>query len=74
VTAVGFQIVELETDGDVVKQRKVVPHPFPTFDDAKLQVERVISKYAESGYSEEHAYWWFRTLDGESARLLIEGV
>jgi len=34
----GFQIVELEMDGEDVRIRKVVPYPFPTFGEAKLRV------------------------------------
>ena len=70
----GFQIVELEMDGEDVRNRKVVPYPFPTFGEAKLRVQHAISKYAEYGYGEERAFWWFRTFNGESSRMVIEHV
>jgi hypothetical protein len=70
----GFQIVELEMDGEAVKQRKVAPFPFATKDEAKHQIEIIIRKYASSGYCREQDYWWFCALNGDTSRLVIEGV
>jgi hypothetical protein len=70
----GFRLVELEMDGEAVKQRKVAPFPFATRDEAKRQIEIIIGKYASSGYCREQDYWWFRALNGDASRLLIEGV
>jgi hypothetical protein len=74
VSSMGFQIVELEMDGEVIRQRKVVAIPFPTRDEAIRQVETTIGNYASNGYCREQGYWWFRALDGDTSRFVIEGV
>jgi hypothetical protein len=70
----GFQIVELEMDGKVVKERKVVVIPFPTRDEAVRQIETIISNYSSNGHCAEQGYWWFRALNGDVSRFVIEGV
>ena len=71
-----FQIVELALDSnDNVVERKVVPYPYQTREEAVDTIESVVTRFAEAGYEPEGDFWWAMAGDGETRiRLIIEGV
>jgi hypothetical protein len=75
VVAVAFQIVELTLDADDnVIERRVVPYPYPTREEAITAIECIVSTFAEAGYEPAQTFWWAVAGDGDRTRFIIEGV
>jgi hypothetical protein len=75
IVAVAFHIVELTLDADDnVIERRVVPYPYPTREEAVTAIECVVSTFAEAGYEPAQSFWWAVADDGDRARFIIEGV
>ena len=75
VVAVAFQIVELSLDADDnVIERRVVPFPYPTREEAVTAIECIVSTFAEAGYEPAQKFWWAVANDGDRTRFIIEGV
>jgi hypothetical protein len=75
VVAVAFQIVELTLDADDnVIERRVVPYPYPTREEAVTAIECIVSTFAEAGYEPAQEFWWAVANDGDRTRFIIEGV
>jgi len=54
-----FQIVELDLDSnDNVVERKVVPYPYQTREEAVDTIESVVTRFAEAGYEPGGDFWW----------------
>jgi hypothetical protein len=70
-----FQIVELALDSnDNVVERRVVPYPYQTREEAVDTIESVVTRFAEAGYEPEGDFWWAIGGDGETrVRFIIEG-
>jgi hypothetical protein len=71
-----FQVVELSLDAeDNVVDRRAIPYPYPTRDEAVDTIESVLSRFAQSGYEVEGDFWWASAGDGKTRiRFIIEGV
>ena len=70
-----FHIVELTLDADDnVIERRVVPYPYPTREEAVTAIECIVSTFAETGYEPAQKFWWTVADDGDRARFIIEGV
>ena len=71
-----FQVVELTLDrDDHVINRKVIPYPYPTRDEAVDTIESVLLRHAASGDETEGDFWWAASSDGKTRiRFIIEGV
>jgi hypothetical protein len=76
VVAVAFQIVELTLEADDrVIERRVVPFPYPTRQEAVTAIECIVSTFGEAGYEPEGDFWWATTGNGETrVKFIIEGV
>jgi hypothetical protein len=75
IVAVAFQIVELTLDAnDSVIERRVVPYPYPTREEAIPAIECIVSTFAEAGYEPAQKFWWAVADDGDRTRFIIEGV
>ena len=73
--AVAFQIVALTLDADDnVIERRVVPHPYPTREEAVTAIECIVSMFADAGYEPAQKFWWTIAHDGDRTRFIIEGV
>ena len=52
-----FQIVELALDSnDNVVERRVVPYPYQTREEAVDTIESVVTRFAEAGYEPEECF------------------
>ena len=70
-----FQIVELTLDADDnVIERRIVPYPYPTREEAVTAIECIVSTFAEAGYEPTQKFWWAVADDGDRTRFIIEGV
>jgi hypothetical protein len=55
---VAFQIVALTLDAnDNVIERRVVPYPYPTRQEAVTAIECIVSTFAEAGYEPAQKFW-----------------
>ena len=62
-----FQIVALTLDAnDHVIERRVVPYPYPTRQEA--------GTFAEAGCEPAQKFWWAIADDGDRTRFIIEGA
>jgi hypothetical protein len=71
-----FQVVELTLDADDnVLDRRVVPYPYATREEAVDTIESALSRFADTGYDVDGQYWWAMTSDRKSPiRFIIENV
>ena len=68
-----FQIVEIILDAnDKVIERKVVPYPYQTRDEAVTAIECIVSTFAEAGYEPAQKFWWATAGNGDRRRFIIE--
>jgi hypothetical protein len=69
-----FQVVELTLDADQnVSDRRAIPYPYPTRNDAVHSIEKVLLGFSEYGYQPEGDFWWAVTGDGKAqVRFVIE--
>jgi hypothetical protein len=73
--AMAFQIVELTLDADdAVVERRVVPYPYPSREEAVDTIESVIERFAEAGYESEGDFWWALAANKTRVRFIIEVV
>jgi hypothetical protein len=70
-----FQVVECEIDeqGEVV-ERKVVPYPYQSRQEAMVAIEQIAAKYSEASFDEIHNLWHALGGGGERLRLAIEEI
>jgi hypothetical protein len=74
VVAVAFQIVELTPRIGRI-ERRVVPYPYATHQEAVTAIECIVSTFGEAGYEPEGDFWWATAGNGETrVRFIIEGV
>jgi hypothetical protein len=74
VAAVAFQIVELTPRIGRI-ERRVVPYPYATHQEAVTAIECIVSTFGEAGYEPEGDFWWATAGNGETrVRFIIEGV
>jgi len=72
---VTFQIVELALDAnDKVIERRVVPYPYQTRQEAIATVESIATRYPGACYDAAHNYWCAVGDSGERLRLAIEEI
>jgi hypothetical protein len=70
-----FQIVELTLDADDNEiERRVVPYPYPSREEAVDTIESVIERFAEAGYEPEGDFWWALATNKTRVRFIIEVV
>ena len=71
-----FQIVELALDSDdKVIDRRVVPYPYQTREEAVDTIETVLMRFPEAGYEPEGDFWWATPTVGEMRiRFILEAV
>ena len=71
-----FQVVELSLDAeDNVIDRRVVPYPYATREEAVDTIESALSRFADKGYDIKGQYWWAVTRTGKSSvRFIIEDI
>ena len=71
-----FQVVELTLDADDnVTDRRAVPYPYSTRDEAVDTIESIMSRFAKSDYEPEGDFWWATAGDDTTRiRFIIEGV
>jgi hypothetical protein len=70
-----FQIVELSVGADdKVVERKVVPYPYQTRQEAVDTIESLAARYVKSGYDPKQDAWWAIAENGSQMRFIIEGV
>ena len=71
-----FQVVEFALDADDnVIDRKVVPYPYPTRQEAADTIETFVRSFADSGYTTGGDLWWGISGDGKTrVRFIIERV
>jgi hypothetical protein len=75
VVAVAFQIVAFTLDADNnVIERRVVPRPYQTRQEAVTAIECIVSTFAEAGYEPAQKFWWAIAHDGDRTRFIIEGI
>jgi hypothetical protein len=75
VVAVAFQIVALTLDAnDNVIERRVVPYPYPTRQEAVTAIECIVSTFAEAGYEPAQKFWWAIAGNGDRTKFIIEGA
>ena len=55
-------------------ERRVVPFPYPTREEAVTAIECIVSTFAEAGYEPAQKFWWAIADDGDRTRFIIEGV
>ena len=68
-----FQIVELTLDADDnVIERRVVPYPYPTREEAVTAIECIVSTFAEAGYEPAQKFWWATAGNGDRMRFIVE--
>ena len=68
-----FQIVALTLDADDnVIERRVVPRPYPTREEAVTAIECIVSTFAEAGYEPAQKFWWAIHHDADRTRFIIE--
>jgi hypothetical protein len=73
--AVAFHVVELTLDADDnVIERRVVPYPYQTHEEAVTAIECIVSTFAEAGYEPAQKFWWAVANDGDRTRFTIEDV
>jgi hypothetical protein len=73
--AVAFQIVALTLDAnDNVIERRVVPYPYPTRQEAVTAIECIVSTFAEAGYEPAQKFWWAIAGNGDRTKFIIEGA
>jgi hypothetical protein len=70
---VSFQIVELALDanGDVI-ERKVVPYPYPTRQEAVATVKSIAAKYRDARFDSANNVWCAVEGSGSRVRFAIE--
>jgi len=69
---VAFQIVEISLDAnDKVIERKVVPYPYQTRQEAVTAIECILSTFAETGYEPAQKFWWATAGNGDRMRRFI---
>jgi hypothetical protein len=74
VVAVAFQIVELTPRIGRI-ERRVVPYPYATHQEAVTAIECIVSTFGEAGYEPEGDFWRATAGNGETrVRFIIEGV
>jgi ApbE superfamily uncharacterized protein (UPF0280 family) len=74
VVAVAFQIVELTPRMGRI-ERRVVPYPYATHQEAVTAIECIVSTFGEASYEPEGDFWWATAGNGETrVRFIIEGV
>jgi hypothetical protein len=72
---VAFQIVEFTLDAnDKVIERKVVPYPYQTRQEALTAIECVMSTFAEAGYELAQKFRWATAGNGDRMRFMIEKI
>ena len=59
---------------DTVIERRVVPRPYLTREEAVTAIECIVSTFAEAGYEPAQKFWWAIHHDGDRTRFIIEGV
>jgi hypothetical protein len=65
-----FQIVEFTVDADdKVVERKIVPYPYQTRQEAVDTIESIAGRYAKFGYDAKQDFWWARTENGDRTRF-----
>jgi hypothetical protein len=71
-----FQVVELTLDTDQnVIDRRVIPYPYRTRQEAADAIESVVTTFPQSGYQPDNDSWWAITRDGTTlVRFAIESV
>ena len=70
-----FQIVALILDADDnVIERRVVPRPYPTREEAVTAIERIVSTFADAGYEPAQKFWWAIAGNGDRTKFIIEGA
>jgi len=70
-----FQIVELALDAnDKVVERKVVPYPYQSRQEAVDTIESVVARYVKFGYDPKQAFWWAIAENGNCRRFVIDGA
>jgi hypothetical protein len=56
---VAFQIVALTLDADDnVIERRVVPRPYLTREEAVTAIECIVGMFADAGYEPAQKFWW----------------
>jgi hypothetical protein len=72
IDEVTFQIVEINLDAnDKVIERKVVPYPYQTRQEAVTAIECIVSTFAEAGYEPAQKFWWATAGNGDHMRRFI---
>jgi hypothetical protein len=73
--AVSFQVVELELDdqGNVL-DRKVVPYPYQSLQDAAACAKSVAARYPEARYNPANNDWCAIGSRGVPVRVVIEEI
>ena len=70
-----FQIVALTLDAnDNVIERRVVPYPYPTRQEAVTAIECIVSTFAEADYEPAQKFWWTIAGNGDRTKFIIEGA
>ena len=71
-----FQVVEFALDADDnVIDRKVVPYPYPTRQEAAYTIQTFVRSFADFGYTTDGDFWWGISGDGKTrVRFIIEHV
>jgi hypothetical protein len=58
-----------------VIERRVIPYPYQTREEAVDTIEAVLSRFAEGGYEPDGNFWWALAGNGKTrVRFIIEGV
>jgi hypothetical protein len=75
IDEVTFQIVEINLDAnDKVIERKVVPYPYQTRQEAVTAIECIVSTFAEAGYEPAQKFWWAAGNGDHMRRFIIEEI
>jgi hypothetical protein len=68
-----YHVVELLVDAsDHVIDRKVIPYPYSSRNEAIDTIESIIGAFDKSGYDPAAGYWWAQSADGGRVRFMLE--
>jgi hypothetical protein len=72
---VPYQVIELRVDdSDRVIDRRVIPYPYQSRQEAVETIEGIIRRFDRSGYDHTAGYWWALAANGDMVRILLESI
>ena len=70
-----YHIVELLVDAsDQIIERKEIPYPYSSRNEAFETIESIMGAFDKSGYDPAAGYWWAQSADGGRVKFTLENA